>query len=52
MPAIVRWRDYDAVKSFAPVEIRPGSPADFAAFLVKEKKQWDGMASEAHITMN
>ena len=33
-------------------EIRPGSPADFAAFLAKEKKQWDAVVSQAHITMN
>ena len=33
-------------------EIRPGSPADFAAFLAKEKKQWDTVVSQAHITMN
>jgi tripartite-type tricarboxylate transporter receptor subunit TctC len=33
-------------------EIRPGSPADFAAFLAKEKSKWDAVVSEAHITMN
>ncbi|HEY1544463.1 MAG TPA: tripartite tricarboxylate transporter substrate-binding protein, partial [Xanthobacteraceae bacterium] len=33
-------------------EIRPGSPADFAAFLAKQKTQWDAVASQAHITMN
>jgi tripartite-type tricarboxylate transporter receptor subunit TctC len=33
-------------------EIHPGSPADFAAFLAKEKKQWDAVVSQAHITMN
>jgi tripartite-type tricarboxylate transporter receptor subunit TctC len=33
-------------------EIRRGTPADFAAFLAKEKKQWDAVVSAAHITMN
>jgi tripartite-type tricarboxylate transporter receptor subunit TctC len=33
-------------------EIRPGSPADFAAFLAKEKSKWDAVVSAAHITMN
>jgi tripartite-type tricarboxylate transporter receptor subunit TctC len=33
-------------------EIHPGSPADFATFLAREKKQWDAVVSEAHITMH
>jgi tripartite-type tricarboxylate transporter receptor subunit TctC len=33
-------------------EIRPGTPEDFAAFLASQKKQWDAVVSEAHITMN
>ena len=33
-------------------EIRPGSPQDFAAFLAREKDQWDTVVRQAKITMN
>jgi tripartite-type tricarboxylate transporter receptor subunit TctC len=33
-------------------EIRPGSPQDFAAFLAREKGQWDTVVRQADITMN
>jgi tripartite-type tricarboxylate transporter receptor subunit TctC len=33
-------------------EIRPGSPQDFAAFLAREKAQWDTVVRQANITMN
>jgi tripartite-type tricarboxylate transporter receptor subunit TctC len=33
-------------------EIRAGSPQDFAAFLGREKDQWDTVVREAKITMN
>jgi tripartite-type tricarboxylate transporter receptor subunit TctC len=33
-------------------EIRPGSPQDFAAFLARDKDQWDTVVRQAKITMN
>jgi tripartite-type tricarboxylate transporter receptor subunit TctC len=33
-------------------EIRPGGAQDFAAFLAKEKDQWDAVVRQANITMN
>jgi tripartite-type tricarboxylate transporter receptor subunit TctC len=33
-------------------ELRPGAPADFAAFLAKEKTKWDEVVRRSGVTMN
>jgi tripartite-type tricarboxylate transporter receptor subunit TctC len=33
-------------------EVRPGEPADFAAFLAKEKTKWDEVVRQSGVTMN
>ena len=33
-------------------EIRPGTPADFAAFLAKEKSKWDEVVRQSGVSMN
>jgi tripartite-type tricarboxylate transporter receptor subunit TctC len=33
-------------------EVRPGAPADFAAFLAKEKTKWDEVVRQSGVTMN
>src|SRR5262249_2229226 len=33
-------------------ELRPGTPADFAAFLAKEKAKWDEVVRQPGVTMN
>jgi tripartite-type tricarboxylate transporter receptor subunit TctC len=33
-------------------ELRPGAPADFAAFLAKEKTKWDEVVRQSGVTMN
>ena len=33
-------------------ELRPGTPADFAAFLAKEKTKWDEVVRQSGVSMN
>lgn len=33
-------------------EVRPGAPADFAAFLAKEKTKWDEVVRQSGVSMN
>jgi tripartite-type tricarboxylate transporter receptor subunit TctC len=33
-------------------EVRPGAPADFAAFLAREKRKWDEVVRQSGVTMN
>jgi tripartite-type tricarboxylate transporter receptor subunit TctC len=33
-------------------EVRPGAPADFAAFLTKEKSKWDEVVRQSGVSMN
>jgi tripartite-type tricarboxylate transporter receptor subunit TctC len=33
-------------------EVRPGAPADFAAFLAKEKGKWDEVVRQSGVSMN
>ena len=33
-------------------EVRPGAPADFAAFLAREKTKWDEVVRQSGVTMN
>src|SRR5262249_17231133 len=33
-------------------EVRPGTPADFATFLAKEKTKWDEVVRQSGVTMN
>ncbi len=33
-------------------EVRPGTPADFAAFLAKEKTKWDEVVRQSGVSMN
>jgi tripartite-type tricarboxylate transporter receptor subunit TctC len=49
---VLAMPDVHAALERLGAEIRPGSPADFAAFLAREKTQWDEVVRQSGVKMN
>jgi tripartite-type tricarboxylate transporter receptor subunit TctC len=49
---VLAMPDVHAALERLGAEIRPGSPADFAAFLARQKTQWDEVVRQSGVKMN